>query len=1014
MRTRLVQIAILLAAALFSAVSAIPLLAQIGGGSIVGYVTDQSKAVISRAEVRATNLNTGVTTSTTTNNSGYYEFPLLPAGRYTVQVSHQGFRASQSPAFTLNTSTRPRVDLTMAVGSTSSTVQVSGRPPLLNATRPDLGEVIGSKKVATLPLNGRNWQQLVGLQPGADASPSNTIGGRGGMSFNGSPGYGNQLYLDGVDMSFGEIDSAGTDQAAGAGTSLIGGVSLGAIAEVKIDSSSFDAEFGDSVGGVVNLTSKSGTNHFHGQAWEYFRNDVLDANSYFSNHNHLGKPPLRWNQFGGNLGGPIKKNKLFFFFNYEGARVLQAKTLQGNVATPLLISQLTPALAQNIEGLPTQFVPTSNPLLGFSTRNGETDDTENTTLTRVDYAFGRQRLTGRFNYNWSNYVNPEFRPANVQSAPYHYYNAVIEHTFTPTPTMLNEFRLGFDRNNLDRHNSTLGVLPGWFEVDSVGLVGDFQSRIHYITNTYTLNDNFTVIHGPHTFKAGLQIYRLNSTRSQDTGLTEYYNTLSDLIADQPATLRVTFDTPKALSSWNYGFYGQDTWRVSPQLQINLGLRYDYYTPLKGGWNLAGSDPFGPFIASKSERMWDPNFHDFGPRAGVVWSAPGDQSLVVRAGAGLSYMQTQPFFLYDFGFINPLIPFSMTLAPSDFPAGYNLSFPFPQTSFTQSVIANPELINQLGIKQSRVTADRYLPDGTSGQWNLSIQQALTPTLALQVTYAGNHVYHLIYNGLPNQFLPHNGPRPNPTFADIEYETNSGASTYNALQVSLNQRSYHGLVFDAYYTWGKTLSYGLANDTLTVSNNNVQDLNNVAGSYGPVDGDRRNVFTADYSYLIPTIAFARQSAIGREVLSGWTFAGIFSYRSGYPMNILAGRDLVRNQRVTGDRPDVVPGVDRYIKNMKTLQWLNPAAFDNQTPYNNQAFGNLSYNAVYGPRGLTYDAALLKDFKITEGTTLTFRGEAFNALNHVVFSNPVTSMTNPRFGQVQSGSTGRAIQLAATYSF
>ena len=573
----------------------LPLAAQLGGGSIIGYVSDRTTAVIPGAQVRATNLDTSITNSTVTNSSGFYEFQLLPPGRYTVEVEHPGFRTAKSADFTLSTGTQPRIDLTLDVGTTSASVEVTGQQPLVDATVPDVGVVIQADKVASLPLDGRDWQQLVGLQAGGNASPNNTVGTRGGMQFNGSPGYGNQLLLDGVDMSFGEIDSAGTDQAAGAGTSLIGGVGLGAVDEVRVDSSSFNAEFGNATGGVVNLTSKSGTNRYHGEVFEYFRNDILDANSFFSNYHHLVKPPLRWNQFGGNLGGPIKKDKLFFFFNYEGARVLQAVTLTGYVATPLLLGEVTPAIASNLEGLPTTYATTSNPLLGFSTRNAETNDSENTTLTRVDYTFGRQRLTGRFNYNWSNYLNPEFRPANIQSAPYHYYNGLAEHTITPTANTLNELRIGYNRNNLNRHTSTLGVLPGWLEVPSVGLDTDFQSMIHYITNTYTLTDNFSVVHGAHTFKAGFQGYRLNSTRLQDTGMYENYNSLPLLIADNPATIVITFLTPKDLGSWNYGFYGQDVWRVNQRLQLNLGLRYDYYTPLKGGWNLATSDPFGPYI-----------------------------------------------------------------------------------------------------------------------------------------------------------------------------------------------------------------------------------------------------------------------------------------------------------------------------------------------------------------------------------------------------------------------------------
>ncbi len=488
--------------------------AQIGGGSIIGFITDASKAIVPGATVKATEVDMNVTTTAPTGDNGYYEFPLLPAGRYFVEASKEGFRPTRSATFTLSTSTEPRVDLAMEVGSTSSAVEVTAQAPLVNAASSDLGQVVGSDKVETLPLNGRNWQQLVGLQAGGVASPANAIGTRGGMSFNGSPGYGNQLLLDGVDMSFGEVSSAPTFQAGGAGTSLIGGVSLAAISEVKVNSSSFSAEYGSAAGGVVNITAKSGTNKFHGELFEFFRNDKLDAVDFFSNKAGLHKPPLRWNQFGGNLGGPILKDKLFFFFNYEGAREHTTSQLSGNTPTALLLSELTPALRANSIGLPQTYTPTSNPLLGFSIRNATTTDSENTTLTNIDYNFGHQRLGVRYSQNWSNYEIPEFRPANIQSAPFNFHNLSVDHTDSITPTMLNEFRFGLNRNDMNRHNSTLGQLPGWYEVDPVGLVGDFQSQIHYITTTYTITDNFTIIHGAHTLKMGFQILDLDSTRFQ--------------------------------------------------------------------------------------------------------------------------------------------------------------------------------------------------------------------------------------------------------------------------------------------------------------------------------------------------------------------------------------------------------------------------------------------------------------------------------------------------------------------
>lgn len=989
-------------------------IAQIGGGSIVGFVLDQSKAAIPGVAVTATNLGTGIVSRTTTNQGGYYEFPLLPAGRYTVQSQRTGFAPVSSAPFALSTGTRPRIDLTLRVASSVSKVQVTAQAPIVDATKSDLGAVINVRKVSELPLSGRNWQTLVGLQAGAVASPSNSVGGRGGMQFNGSPGYGNQILLDGVDMSFGEISSAPTDQAGGAGTSLMGGVSLAAISEVTVNSNSFSAEYGDALGGVVNITTKSGTNQYHGEAFEFLRNSQLDANSFFSNKSGLAKVPLRWNQFGGSLGGPIKKDKLFFFLNYEGVREHTASLLSGLVATPTLLSELTPALAANASTLPSKFAPTSNPLLGFASINATTTDVENDSLAKIDYNFGKQHLAVRYSNNWSNYVTPHLDVDNPQLAPFHYNNLMVEHTYPLSATMLNEFRFGYARINLDRKSAAINVLPGFFAISSIGLGTSLQSEIHYFDHIYTIADNFTAIRGAHSLKTGFQIIDHDTSRFQDTGADYTYNTLPDLLNDNPASVLINFPAHKWLQTITYAFYGQDDWRLSRNLLVNIGLRWEHYTPLTGMFNVNSSNPFGSFIQQRGDPMFASHWGDFGPRLGMVWDPLGNEKLVVRAGGGLTYMPQQPILYYDFAALSPLLPSGAVLTPSDVPAGYSLAFPFPKQKFVSDAIANPNIITELGIITGRNIADYNSQDYRAGQWNLSLQTALTPSTALQISYVGNHAYFLWVPTFPNQFLPHGGTRPLPSYGNIEFTCSCASSSYDALQVSLNQHAYHGLVFDAYYTWGKTLSYGGVNDTFNVGSSSVQDVYNMKGSYGPVSGDIRNAFTLDHSYLLPTPSFAQGTSLGRGVLGGWSLDGIMNIRSGYPLNVLAGKDLVRNQRVAEDRPDIVPGVDPYVRNTNSLVWLNPAAFNALAPYNAQRYGNLAYNALFGPGGFTYDAAVHKSFNLKEKAQLTFRAEAFNVFNHVVFSNPNNSVASPLFGQITSGSGGRTLQLALKLSF
>ena len=290
---------------------------QLGGGSIVGSVTDPSGAAIAGAKVTAINRATNDHRQASSNAQGYFEFPLLPGGDYHLEIEKEGFRRSNTENFALASGTQPKFSIQLEVGTISQTVDVVGTAPLVNSTTADVGVVMNESKVESLPLNGRNFQQLIGLQPGANASPSNGVSGRGGIVFNGSTALGNNMLLDGVDMSFGESNGvAGASQV----NYIVNTISLDAIQEFKSTSSSFGAEYGRATGGVVNVTTRSGSNQFHGDLFEFFRNDKLDANDFFSNRSGLPKSPLRWNQYGGNIGGLLKRTRSSSFSTTKAPR----------------------------------------------------------------------------------------------------------------------------------------------------------------------------------------------------------------------------------------------------------------------------------------------------------------------------------------------------------------------------------------------------------------------------------------------------------------------------------------------------------------------------------------------------------------------------------------------------------------------------------------------------------------------------------------------------------------------
>jgi hypothetical protein len=946
---------------------------------------------------------------TRTNNQGYYEFPLLPAGEYVIRVQQPGFRPAESASFALNTGTRPRIDLALSLGAVNESIQVVAAAPLVNATTTDLGIVIDNRKIESLPLNGRNFQQLVGLQAGTLSSPPTAVGQRGGIEFNGSSAYGNNLMLDGIDMTFGEDNAA---SGAEGGKPKINTVSIEALEEFKATGSSFSAEYGRASGGVLNLTTKSGTNKFHGTLFEFLRNDAFDANSFFSNSAGLKKPPLRWNQFGGNVGGPIRRDRIFFFFNYEGARIRQNQQFAGNVPTPFLLAQVKPAIRDNLSGLPTLYTLTADPNLGFARRNAVNTDNENTYLYRVDGQFGAHRLSLRYSHNQQDLATPTFEAGNTTIYPQRLDNAAFQDSFTISPSMFNEFRIGINRNDLDRHDSSIQTRPGLdgLTVSAWGTTSGNQSRIDFTTTTYNMADNFSVIRGRHTWKFGFEIRELRSYRYQTNNSTVNYQTTADLIADKAQNITVRFGGGRSMKDRNYGFFGQDEWRVSRRLQLNLGLRYEYYPPLVGTFNIQSSDPYGPFDTSRFDPMFAPDRNNFAPRAGLVMDLNGKHTLVLRTGGGIGYVPSQPFFFYNNSFTDPRLPYKTTLAPSDLP-GVSFLFPFPQ-AYLDTLQANPNLLGP-NITFGRSTADYNARTEYSGQWNFTLQGALSQHSSLQASYVGSRGLKLLGERMLNNLIPGLGVRARPDIGPILHIENAGNSTYHALQVAFHQKEYKGITLDSYYTWARSMGYYLPDSNYN-ADFAIQDPDNIAGSYGPRQSDIRHNFVAVHSYTLPGSGFLRNSRFGRTAIGGWSLQGIWNWRSGLPFNVTAGKDLIGNGRSGPQRPDVVAGVSPYISDAQSLTWLNKAAFDIVTPQKQVRFGDLGYNALRGPSGLSLDAALHKAFIVREQQRLVFRLELFNAMNHKILDAPVGNASNPSFGKIISASGGRNIQLALKYLF
>ncbi len=1001
---------------------------QEASSGINGNITDGSGGVIPQAAVTAKNTDTNVRSTTRTNGQGYFEFPNLPAGPYILTVAADGFDATSSSTFTIETGKAARVNLPLKVGSTTTTVEVSSATTLLNTTSNDIGVTLDPQEIENLPVQNRNLFDLLALQPGVNASQSGDAdstgqNARGGFEVNGAPGLSNSILLDGVDATFGE------DNGAGAGNQVaINTVGLGAIAEFRTSSSVPPVQFGRAVGGILAITTKSGTNSLHGQVFEYFRNDAMDAYPWLNKQSTpvTPKPELRFNEFGGNVGGPIRPNRSFYFLNYEGSRVVQGASNTTKVPTPLVIGKIkNPLIVQELATLPLPnqaYLATST--TGNYISNLDNYTIEDTGLARVDTTLGpSQRLSVRFNVNNQSEIEQQYRADNRLIYPLRLYNAAINHVWTLSPSLVNEFRVGLNRNDLDRHNTTYDTDPfrNYITVTGVFNTDSAQSKLHFLTTTYTLVDNLTWIRGKHTYTLGTDNRRLLSARYQDTNSLSTYANTTALYNDTVTSVGITFGTSKHFTSFQWSAYAQDSYRPMSRLTLNYGIRYEYYTPLVGAFNIRTSDPFSPLSTNKNDPYFSEGKYNIAPRVGVIGDVLGNQKLIFRGGFGLLFLPPQPFLLYDSAFLDPRLPFNSTLTAADVPATFSLKFPFSK-DIVNYYASNPDLL-PADLKLGRIIADYHHPDQYSINFNANLQYELRRDLYVSLTYTALRDQHSPTVALPNQFAPGQCPttatcvvRPVPTIGDIHLNIDAGREYYDGLytQVSYRNGPNRG---NFYYTYASGISYYSSNNNIGTGQTDIQDLANPINSRGPSVGSSRNRIAGSYTFTPPVPRFARSHAYLRETLGGYGFQSIVKFNTGTVRNVITSSDLVRNGRVAGDRPDRVPGQPLYLKTILPggiPQFLNPAAFDYATPFAQQRYGNLGYNGVFGPDNLSVNASIIKSVHFYQDKDLRLRVESFNVINHQNLGSPNLTVNNSDFGQITSRRAPRSVQLGAEVRF
>jgi outer membrane receptor protein involved in Fe transport len=437
------------------------------------------------------------------------------------------------------------------------------------------------------------------------------------------------------------------------------------------------------------------------------------------------------------LGGPVRRDRVFFFFNYEGAKVRRQSQVTGSVPTTALLDKLTPALRSTMtQMMPSTYTATANPYIGLHVRNDRSTNDENTYLTRFDILLGQQRLAVRHSYNNQTYTTPSISPIMPTTYPMRYQNAVVEHTMNLGSTMLNEVRLGFNRVDLFRNSAGYENIPAYISVQ--GINASMSNFIHFLPTTYSVADNFTILRGKHSFKMGVDLREVRSVRYQGGPPSYSYTTAADIINQNPISVGLSFTTSKGLRTLNTGFYMQDDWRLSSTLQLNLGVRYEYSPALRGGFNVASSNPFGDYNAAQ-QPMFASDRNDFGPRVGLVWTPDSAQRTVIRAGGGVNYIMPQAIHYYDMAFISPKLSGVSSFSAADVPAAYLV---YPNAIEFQTLLQNnPDLLPS-SIKLSRSVADYNRRDTYVGMWNLAVQRQVTKTLAVQAAYVGQRTVKLI--------------------------------------------------------------------------------------------------------------------------------------------------------------------------------------------------------------------------------------------------------------------------------
>ena len=1062
---------------------------QMNTGEIAGSIQDPSGAVLPAATLVAEQAETGQKFTAISDNSGEYLLGRLPVGVYSITVSAANFKQSSVPRIEIHASDRLRRDFMLEVGDRTEVVTVIGDTGSLQLESAEIRDVIGHQQVVDLPVKARQFLDLAMLSPGVVRPPGGTRGDalqQAGTLVNvlGQRSGHNLYLLDGVSVTDEHFNN------------MVISPSIDSIEEFNIEKTSYAPEFGGKSGAVINVVSKSGSNSLHGSLFEFVRNDVFDAKNFFDSP-AAPIPPFRQNQFGGSLGGPVRKNKTFFFLSYEGQTVRKSLTQTFSVPTVAM-------RRGDFSGLPTIYDPTggqrqpfpNNQILtpldpvavallaqiplpnlpGIAQNLRSTGDQRingNQYSARLDHQFSEKDTTylraslfdaRQFDPFGSGVLQESLLPGFGRDLGTHAINGVAGWTHAFNANVLNESRFGFltvaggqtspnAGNDFATQTGLQGVTTNPLDMGypQVSFGGQFTTMGDPALFTFRDNrdfefyDNVIWHKGKHTLKFGAYAMHYNLQPVNPNGARGVFsftprwtssapgsangNAFADFLLGYPTTAQVGLGRAAMNASTNWGhFYVQDNWQITPNLKIDVGIRYEYNqnmtdannqiaaidTSVAGGRFVVASNGSGnispaanallpflpiPFIAS-SAAGWNnsllvPRSLRLAPRAGLAWSLPGSKT-VIRAGLGIypnqaaysivtNLSQNLPFFVTKT--VNSAVALSPTFTTDN-----------ALTANTVGTAGGSNLDHNFKIEYNEV-------------WNFTVEHELTPSTIFSAAYIGSRTVHADSSTVLNVPVPGPGAiaarRPIPQMSQISDGRWNGWATYHALTLSMKRRFTKGLMFDANWTWSHSLD-DASDPGATLNETDLpQNVYNLAAEKASSSFDHRHRVVVSFIYQLP---LSRKSNGWTHALLGdWQAGGNFTAQSGAPFTVNIASDQANIGAGPAQRPNM--SGDPNGGPHSPGQWFDTSVFSLPALY---TFGNAPRNALIEPGLQEFDLSLQKEIAIAEAVKLQFRAEAYNLLNRANFNLPNRIAFTPNFGSISSAQDSRQLQFALKLIF